>query len=176
MPKPLVGAGRSIPVGLPLASPPKPSRLRGFLSGKGGEAVRTEPKPTLAEVTATTSTGKNSLKRLLPSFSSEDDDTAAEEGAKGGDQDYTPTEDDDDEVTFKNRAEPPRKRLKTVPVAKKNLNLIKGNRKRVPSAFKRVSNENKLARTLAHNEMKRGWYKGRRRRKELQDSDQEPLH
>ena len=47
-----------------------------------------------------------------------------------------------------------------MPVAKKNLNLIKGNqRRRGPSAFKRVSNENKLARTLAHNETKRGWYK-----------------
>ena len=155
-----VGAGRSVPVGLPLADPPRPNRLRGFLSGKGGGALRTEPKPTLDEATATTSTGKNSLKRLLPSFASDDDyDTAAEGGARGGDQDYTPTEDDDDEVTFKNRAEPPRKRLKTVPVAKKNLNLIKGNRKRGPSAFKRVSNENKLVRTLAHNETKRGWYK-----------------
>ena len=54
--------------------------------------------------------------------------------------------------------------MKTVPVAKKNLNLIKGNRKRGPSAFKRVSNENKLARTLANNETKRGWYKKPKKR------------
>ena len=111
--KPLVGAGRSVPVGLPLADPSRPNRLQGFLSGKGGQAVRSEgsvPKPTLQTATATTSTGMNSLKQLLPSFSSDDDDfnTAPE----GGDQDYTPDDDDDNEVTFKNRAEPPRKRLK----------------------------------------------------------------
>ena len=37
---PVIGAGRSVPLGLPVADPPRPSRLRGFLSGKGGQAVR----------------------------------------------------------------------------------------------------------------------------------------
>ena len=36
---PLVGAGRSGPVGLPVKDPPRPSRFRGFLSGKRGQAV-----------------------------------------------------------------------------------------------------------------------------------------
>ena len=114
---PLVGAGRSVPVGLPVADPPRPSRLRGFLSGKGGQAIRgggAAPLPTLETATPTTSTGINNLKRLLPSFSSDDDDFNTPEG---GDQDYTPDDEDDDEVTFKNRVQPPRKRLKTVPVA-----------------------------------------------------------
>ena len=49
-------------------------------------------------------------------------------------------------------------------MAQKNLNLIKGNRRKGPTGFKKVSNENKLAKTLAANEMKRGWYKKPKKR------------
>ena len=145
---PIRGAGRSIPPGLPVSDPPRPSRLQGFLSGRGGFAVRgrnAQPKPTLDNVVASTSSGGNSgLKRLLPSFSSDDDDdynTARDDG-------------DDNEVSFK----PARKRLKTVPAAKKNLNLIRGNRPKGPSGFQKVAAANRSARTGAINETKRGWY------------------
>ena len=162
---PIVGAGRSVPVGLPVADPPRPSRLRGFLSGKKGQVVRgggDASLPDLQTATPTTSTGRNSLKRLLPSFSSDDDDSKT--APEGGDQDYTPDDDDDEEVTFKNQGQPPRKRLRTVPVAQKNLNLIRGNRRKRLFGFKKVSNENRQARTLAYNEMKRGWYKKLKKR------------
>ena len=89
------GAGRSIPSGLPVSDPSRPSRLQGFLSGRGGFAVRgrsAQPKPTLDNVVASTSSsGSSGQKRLLPSFSSDDDD------------DYNTARDDDDdnEVSFK---------------------------------------------------------------------------
>ena len=74
---PVRGAGRSVPLGLPVNDPPQPSRLQGFLSGRGGFAVRgrsAQLKPTLGNVVASTSSGGSSgLKRLLPSFSSDDD-------------------------------------------------------------------------------------------------------
>ena len=70
---PARGAGRSIPSGLPVNDPPRPSRLQGFLSGRGGFSVRgksAQSKPTLDNVVASTSGGSSSgLKRLLPSFS-----------------------------------------------------------------------------------------------------------
>ena len=72
------GAGRSIPPGLPVNDPPQPSRLQGFLSGRGGSAVRgkgAQPRPMISYVVASTSSGSSSgLKRLLPSFSSDDDE------------------------------------------------------------------------------------------------------
>ena len=143
---PARGAGRSIPSGLPVNDPPRPSRLQGFLSGRGGFSVRgksAQSKPTLDNVVASTSGGSSSgLKRLLPSFSSDDDD------------DYSTARDDDNEVSFK----PARKRLKTVPAAKKNLNLIRGNRPKGPSGFQKVAAANRSARTGAVNETKRGWY------------------
>ena len=90
------GAGRSIPPGLPVDDPPQPSRLQGFLSGRGGSAVRgkgAQPRPTISNVVASTSSGNSrGLKRLLPSFSSDDDD-------------YNTAKDDDgetdNEVSFK---------------------------------------------------------------------------
>ena len=72
------GAGRSIPTGLPVNDPPQPSRLQGFLSGRGGSAVRgkgAQPGPTISNVVASTSSGgRSGLKHLLPSFSSDDDE------------------------------------------------------------------------------------------------------
>ena len=66
------GTGRSIPSGLPVNDPPRPSRLQGFLSGRGGSAVRgkgAQPRPTISNVVASTSSGNShGLKRLLPSF------------------------------------------------------------------------------------------------------------
>ena len=90
------GAGRSIPPGLPVNDPPRLSRLQGFLSGRGGSAVRgrgVQPRPTISNVVASTSSGSSrGLKRLLPSFSSDDDE-------------YNTAKDDDgetdNEVSFK---------------------------------------------------------------------------
>ena len=93
------------------------------------------------------------LKRLLPSFSSEDDDdfnTAQE----GGDVDET-----DEEVTFKNQNEHPKKRLRIIPAAQKNLNLIRENRPKGPTGFQKVAATNRAARMMAVNETKRGWHK-----------------
>ena len=116
---PLRRAGRLIPPGLPVHDPLRPSRLQGFLSGRGESAARgrgAQPKPMMSNVEASTSSGTSSgLKWLLPSFSSDDDKYNT---AKDDDNDRT-----DNEVTFK----PARKRLKTIPAGKKNLNLIKGN-------------------------------------------------
>ena len=115
-------AGRSVPPGLPVCDPPQPSRLQGFLSGRGGSAARgkgAQPRPTIGNVEASTSSGTSSgLKRLLPSFSSDDDEfnTAKDDNKEDN-------EETDNEVSFK----PPRKRLKTIPAAKKNLSLIRGN-------------------------------------------------
>ena len=68
----------------------------------------------LSNVVASTSSGSSSgLKRLLPSFSSDDD----------GEYSTTRDDDEDNEVSLK----PTRKRLRTIPAAKKNLDLIKGN-------------------------------------------------
>ena len=148
-------AGRSIPTGLPVSEPPQLSRLQGFLSGRGGFVFRgrgAQSKPTLQNVNPSTSMGKSSgLKCLLPSFSSDHDDfnTAPE----GGDVDET-----DDEVTFKNKGEPARKRLKTIPAGKKNLNLIRANWPRGPSGFQKIAAQNRAAHTGAVNEMKREWY------------------
>ena len=142
------GAGRSIPQGPPISDPPRPSRLQGFLSGRGKFAIRgkgAQPKPKLSNVVASTSSGSSSgLKRLLPSFSSDDDD------------EYSTARDDeeDNEVSFK----PVRKRLKTIPAAKKNLDLIRGTRPKGPSGFQKVAAGNRSAKTGAINETKRGWY------------------
>ena len=115
------GASRSIPPGLPVDDPPRPSRLQGFLSGRGGSAVRgkgAQPRPTISNVVASTSSGNShGLKRLLPSFSSDDNECNT---AEDDDRET------DNEVSFK----PARKQLRTMPAAKKNLNLIKGNQQR----------------------------------------------
>ena len=112
------GAGRSIPPGLPVNDPPQPSRLQGFLSGRGGFAVRgkgAQPRPTISNVVASTSSGGSSgLKCLLPSFSSDDDE-------------YNTAKDDDGETDNEVSFKPARKRLRIIPAGKKNLNLIKGN-------------------------------------------------
>ena len=143
------GAGRSIPPGLPVNDPPWPSRLQGFLSGRGGSAVRgkgAQPRPTISNVVASTSSGSSSgLKCLLPSFSSDDDE-------------YNTAKDDDGETDNEVSFKPARKWLRTIPVGKKNLNLIKGNQPKGPSGFQKVAAANRSACTGAFNETKRGWY------------------
>ena len=143
------GAGTSITPGLPVNDPPRPSRLQGFLSGRGGSAVRgrgAQPRPTISNVVASTSSGSSSgLKHLLPSFSSDDDE-------------YNTAKDDDGETDNEVSFKPARKRLRTIPAAKKNLNLIKGNRPKGPSGFQKVAAANRSARTGAFNETKHGWY------------------
>ena len=143
------GAGRSIPPGLPVGDPPRPSRLQGFLSGRLGSAVRgkgAQPRPTISNVVASTSSGSSSgLKWLLPSFSSDDDE-------------YNTAKDDDGETDNEVSFKPARKRLRTIPAGKKNLNLIKGNRPKGPSGFQKVAAANRSARTGAPDEMRRGWY------------------
>ena len=143
------GAGRSIPPGLPVGDPPQPSRLQGFLSGRLGSAVRgkvAQPRPTISNVVASTSSGSSSgLKWLLPSFSSDDDE-------------YNTAKDDDGETDNEVSFKPARKRLRTIPAGKKNLNLIKGNRLKGPSGFQKVAAANRSARTGAPDEMRRGWY------------------
>ena len=140
------GAGRSIPSSLPVNEPPRPSRLQGFLSGRGGSVARGRgalPKPMMSNVEASTSSGTSSgLKQLLPSFSSDDDEYNTTEG-NGNDE-------TDNEVAFK----PARKRLKTIPAGKKNLNLIKGNWPKGPSGFQKVAAANRSACTGAVNETK----------------------
>ena len=112
------GGGRSIPPGLPVREPPWPSRLQGFLSGRGGSAVRgkgAQPRPTISNVVASTSSGNSSgLKHLLPSFSLDDDE-------------YNTAKDDDGETDNEVSFKPTRKQLRTIPAGKKNPNLIKGN-------------------------------------------------
>ena len=130
-------------------TPPRPSRLQGFLSGRGGFAARgkgAQPRPTISNVVASTSSGSSSgLKRLLPSFSSDDDE-------------YNTAKDDDGETDNEVSFKPARKRLRTIPAARKNLNLIKGNRPKGLSGFQKVAAANRSARTGAFNETKRGWY------------------